>query len=67
MPVCKRCRVMKSSAEMRETAKTQGVSFERAGKLYPDHETHWVCREKRKCRDRVLESKGELQARERVS
>jgi hypothetical protein len=52
MPICKRCKVMRSSAEMRETAKVEKVDFEKAGKTYKGVETHWVCRDKRTCKER---------------
>jgi hypothetical protein len=53
MPICKKCRKMQASAEMRETTKTVKVDFQAAGKDYPGLETHWVCMDKRSCRERV--------------
>ena len=52
MPVCKKCKKMSASAEMRETAKTVKVDFSRAGRAYLGVETNWVCMDKRKCRER---------------
>lgn len=65
MPVCKKCRTMRSSAEMRETVKSVKVDFEKAGKAYPGLETHWVCFDKRRCREiRDAENAGRMAVRE---
>ena len=60
MPICKKCKVMQATVEMRETPKTEKVDFHRAGKDYLGVETHYVCIDKRKCKQRVESRSGKL-------
>lgn len=64
MPICKKCLKMYSSAEMRETAKTVSIDFHKAGKGYPGLKTHWVCMDKRKCKERQAAEGGRMAVRD---